>query len=253
MRRIHRTSLPKRALGYLKRRQARVDAGQNARAAWESARPTKTVRGVLDVLRGMCGQRQRCMFCEDSRGTQIDHFWPIAAYREKTFLWDNMLLLCDGCNRMKGERFDLDQHGDPFFIDPTAEDPWDYLFYEPRTGIIVARVNPASGAADMKGEHTSDLDVLPLNSDPVTNGRQRTTRALRRAVRRFLERADASSKEASGELLGELHDHDDYGLLLWYFLRDGREESPFSDLRARHPAVWNQVTDTMKRSNSENS
>jgi len=241
VRRIRRTVLPMRAAGYLRRRQTRVDSGQKARTAWDDARRTKTMRGVLNVLLAMCGRRHRCMFCEDSRGTQIDHFWPLSPHPEKTFLWENMLLLCDGCNRMKGDRFDLDADGHPLLIDPTVEDPWDFLYFDPHTGMIVGRVDPFTGAVSPKGEHTTDLAVLPLNIDPVTDGRRQIARSLRRAVQRFLDRADAHSVHAAEELLAELQDHDDYGLVEWYFRRDGGDDPPFSILRASHPEVWGRI------------
>ena len=245
MRRIHRTGLPKRALAYLKRRQTKVDQGQDAGTAWESARRTKTMRTVEHTLRAMSRGRQRCMFCEDSRGTDIDHFWPKSRYSNRTFVWENLLLACAGCNGKKGKRFDLGADGRPLLIDPTAEDPWDFLFFDPDTGIIVARFNLATGATDPKGEHTTDPQVLPLNIDPVTDGRQRIARSLRRAVGRFLGCAEGDPAEALDDLLAELRDHDDYGLLEWYFLRDGQDDSPFSDLRARHPTAWGKIAKTV--------
>jgi len=187
------------------------------------------------------------MFCEDSRGTDIDHFWPIIPFSNKTFVWENLLLVCGGCNRTKGSRFDLDGKGDPLLIDPTAEDPWDFLFFDPDTGIIVARFNPVSGMKDRKGEHTTHLAVLPLNIDPVTDGRRRTALSLRRAVDGFLKTAKTESSRTADELLAELQDHDDYGLLEWYFLRDGRDDPPFSELRTKRPGVWSQITKTLGR------
>jgi hypothetical protein len=187
------------------------------------------------------------MFCEDSRGTDIDHFWPLKPFSRRTFVWENLLLACGGCNRVKGNRFDLNDQGDPLLIDPTAEDPWNFLFFEPDTGIIVARVDPATGTEDPKGEHTTDPAVLPLNIDPATDGRRRIARSLRRAVHRFLERAETESAQALDDLLVELLDHDDYGLLEWYFLRDGQNDPPFSDLRMKHSIAWGQITKTVGR------
>jgi uncharacterized protein (TIGR02646 family) len=202
---------------------------------------------VADALVAMSGPRGRCMFCEDSRGTDIDHVWPMIPYRERTFLWPNMLWLCGGCNRKKGNRFDLDAAGAPLLIDPTAEDPWDYLFFEPDTGMIVARVDPQTGTSHPKGEYTTSPAVLPLNIEAVTDGRRRTYRCLCRAVRRFLDVAhnvgDPSAAEV--ELLEEVRDHDDYGLLRWYFVKDGSQSSPFIELRRNHESAWRRIIDDL--------
>ena len=133
---------------------------------------------VSGILGEMAGSRQRCMYCEDSRGTQIDHFWPIARYKERTFIWDNMLLVCSACNQKKGDRFDLDASGKPLLIDPTAEEPWDFLYFDSGTGMITARYHPLSGAADPKGKHTTNPWVLPLNIEVITESRKRIHRNL---------------------------------------------------------------------------
>ena len=145
MKRIHRTPLPARTLTYLGRKQQEVDSGIAPEAAWTGARKTKTMNGVASTLAAMSGKRQRCMFCGDSRGTDIDHFWPKSRYREHTFDWLNLLWICAGCNRQKGNQFPLDAHQRPLLIDPTAEDPWDYLLLDSHTGNITARFDPTTG------------------------------------------------------------------------------------------------------------
>ena len=244
MRRTIRRTLPKNVAGYLARKQSEVNSGKDPRKAWDKARKTKTLQIVAEILVKMCAGRRRCMFCDDSRGTEIDHYWPIVPYRQKTFLWDNMLWVCGGCNRAKGNRFDLDPQGAPLLIDPTAEDPWDFLFFEPDTGIITARIVGESGSPHPKGQYTADCGVLPLNIEAVTEGRRRTYRSLCRAVRRFLTRAleDTDRSTIPEDVIEEIRDHDDYGLANWYFLKDGQDMPPFSELRQKHRSVWLAIT-----------
>src|SRR5271157_942550 len=45
----------------------------------------------------------------------------------------------------------------------------------------------------------------------------------------------------NGHLVQAIGDNDDYGLSVWFFLRDGREESPFSLLRMKYPETWGQI------------
>jgi hypothetical protein len=164
----------------------------------------------------------------------------MAPYPHRTFVWGNLLWTCTGCNRQKGIRFDLDSAGRPLLINPTEDDPWDFLYFEPLTGIITARVCAGTGKPDLKGDYTADHDVLPLNIEPVTEGRRRTYRSLRRAVQRFLNLTiqHPPGSGAQTELVQEILDHDDYGLICWFFLKDGSNDPPFSELRAQHKDVW---------------
>src|SRR5712691_1512173 len=119
MRKITREPIDRRTTAYLTKRQDRVNKGEVGDPAWKSARQTQTMQRVFHTLVSMAGKRVRCMYCEDSRGTDIDHYWPKADYPIKVFRWENMLLACSGCNRSKGRKFPLDKHGDPLLIDPT--------------------------------------------------------------------------------------------------------------------------------------
>jgi uncharacterized protein (TIGR02646 family) len=232
---------------YLYRKQSEIDAGRQVQPTWETARRTRTMAKVAHVLASMSGRRQRCMFCGDSRSTDIEHFWPKIRYRHRVFRWDNLLWICTGCNRQKGDRFPLDRQRRPLLIDPTAEDPWDFLYFDGHTGNITARYDPTSGLPQPKGAHTVDPAILPLNIEAVTEGRLRTRRNLVRVVHSFLTFMATSGDPAAlaAELLQGVRDNDDYGLAQWYFRRDGATEEPFHTLRASYPAVWDRIAQTL--------
>ena len=84
---------------------------------------------------------------------EIEHIWPKSFYPERTFSWENYLYVCGPCNGAKGNQWDLfvdegnhlkrlsleriagdavvaPPDGDPLFIDPTQEDPFDFLFLD---------------------------------------------------------------------------------------------------------------------------
>jgi hypothetical protein len=63
-----------------------------ARGAWKSADTER--REVRAHLAGMAPGIQRCMYCGDNLGTDIDHFEPIASAPIRTFEWLNHLLAC---------------------------------------------------------------------------------------------------------------------------------------------------------------
>jgi len=189
------------------------------------------------------------MFCEDSRGTDIEHFWPKSTYPARTFDWLNLLLVCGGCNQAKGARFPLDAQGSPLLIDPTAEDPWDYLFFDAETGNVTARFTK-DGLPHPKGKATMAL-LLPLKEEAVTEGRLQAWRNLARAVRAFLAEYSNATDEPDQqrsvvELRRAVYDNDSYGLGQWFLWRDGQETEPFRMFRARYPEVWSEIQRAVK-------
>lgn len=235
MRRCRRPAIDRRAHAFLQRKQGQVDGGNDVAKLWKSARRTQTVRTLAKALATATGQRERCMYCQDSRGTDIDHFRPKAHYPAYVFVWPNWLWVCAGCNRAKGDDFP-EQEGTPLLIDPSAEDPWQHLIFEPVTGEIAARWQ--ENEEDPKGRAT--LEVLaPLRHQAVCEGRLRAHRRLMQAVERFLEQAGNETTGARvNQLRASLRDADDYGLLEWVLVREGSHDRPFHLLRDQHPTVW---------------
>jgi uncharacterized protein (TIGR02646 family) len=204
----------------------------NVEATWKSARQTKPINVALGVLKTMAGNRQRCMYCGDSHGTDIDHFWPKQRYTERMFRWPNLLLCCTECGRFKGDDLPL-ANGLPLLVDPTADDPWQFLDFDPATGNVVARFDTtindwkAKGAETVKALHLDRREALAASY-------QQTHRRLKSRVEAALQ-TPAPNPNA---LLQELRDADDHGLLGWYFTGTGQGVEPFSGLRQNHPAVW---------------
>ena len=117
MRHVHRSPLSSRAAAWLARQQASLatDSAMDADALWGKRRKTMNTNGIVATLATMTGIRQRCMFCGDSHGGDIEHFRPksLAIYRSHVFEWSNLLWLCTPCNRRKGNRFPVDPSGEP--------------------------------------------------------------------------------------------------------------------------------------------
>lgn len=89
---------------------------------------------VQETLRSMCSGIERCMYCEDSQGTDIEHFWPKKPYPEKAFRWSNYLMACSYCNsNQKRDVFPV-VDGAPGVIDPSIDDPFEHLSFTPSTG-----------------------------------------------------------------------------------------------------------------------
>ncbi|GAA2533112.1 HNH endonuclease [Winogradskya humida] len=137
---------------------------QIARDLWRS----KTTRSqvatpIRTVLQRMAPGAERCMYCGDSFGTDIDHYEPIAQAPLRTFDWPNHLLACSHCNsHHKRDQFPLDEQGIPLLIDPTVEDPFDHLMLSLSVGEY--------RALSEKGRRT--IEVCGLNRFALARARQ---------------------------------------------------------------------------------
>ncbi len=237
MRRVRRLDLDGEVQADLNSRQATADLQQkdgtlDVEAEWKHARQTTSLVSVLGTLRRMMGDRQRCMYCLDSHGTDIEHFWPKKPYPERLFVWPNLLLCCTECGRFKGHDFPL-SNGQPLLLDPTAENPWQHLDFDPPTGNIVAKFDSDRNDYSEKGSKT--VKILHLDRrEAMAAGYQKTFRRLVRMVEEALRQPSPSADS----LITHFREADDHGLLGWCFLGSGQNEFPFRELRTKHPVVW---------------
>ncbi|MFF2954925.1 HNH endonuclease [Kitasatospora sp. NPDC057965] len=134
-----------------------------ARELWKHTTVRRNVHAPLrDVLADMAAGRERCMYCGDNQGTDIDHFEPIDRHPMRAFDWTNHVLACSLCNsHLKGAAFPLDDGGKPLLIDPTAEDPTPHL----RLVLAVGQYHPLTP----RGEAT--IDLFDLNRGLLAKGR----------------------------------------------------------------------------------
>lgn len=237
MRYLQRLPLGESPRRFLRQMQAQADeklqAGiLNAVQEWANARRRALMRrDVLGTLLGMAGDRERCMYCVDSRGCDIEHYWPKTPYPERMFAWENLLLCCPDCGRLKGDRFPL-LDGAPLLIDPSAEDPWGSLDFDPATGNITARYDLASQDLSPRGQKT--VEILRLDRrESVARGYQRTWRRLVGVVENFC----ADPAPGLRGLAGRLTESDDHGLLGWCLNGAGRTEPPFDQLLREYPEL----------------
>lgn len=237
MRRIQRVAVNTVAQTYLEQRQAKANkqlsnGSLNTEREWKSARQTEKMSKVFATLQSMMGVRQRCMYCLDSHGCDIEHFRPKSSYPKWMFKWNNLLLCCTECGRIKGSQFPLSGRC-PMLIDPTKEEPWDYLDFDPITGNMTARFDLQANDFFAKGQRT--VSTLQLDRrEALAAGYVHTYQKLCTVINKFLH----IPTEAAGDLIDELLREDERGLLGWFFKGAGQNEAPFSQLKTQHPAVW---------------
>jgi uncharacterized protein (TIGR02646 family) len=242
MRRIVRLALPDTTQTYLNQCQSKVQLDpelgtSNISQKWKTARQTKAFEPVLKTLRAMTSPRERCMYCLDSHGCDVEHFRPKAVYPEQGFQWLNLLLCCTECGRFKGDQFPTD-NSKVLLIDPTAEDPWVHLDFEPNTGNLTARFD--AQAAEWSSKGTKTVEVLQLDR------REALGRVYQTTFRRLGCLVEEALKTESIDVVAlkkALLDADDHGLLPWCLGITGPTVEPFSSLQQRCPTVWAELSE----------
>ncbi len=118
-----------------------------AKRLWKQAAKTKAFSEIRRTLQSMASGLRRCMYCEDSRGVAIDHFWPLSRYPRRAFMWHNYLYACTYCNsNEKRGQFPIEPiTRRPLVVKPTREDPRDHLVFAPSTGRFTSRQGSPKG------------------------------------------------------------------------------------------------------------
>lgn len=238
MRRIARSSLPANDALALAKQQQRLNSDRkngpvDLEKRWKNERRKSLMRRVHGVLCTMAGPAQRCMYCLDSHGTDIEHWQPKALWPERMFVWENLLLCCGECGRLKGKKFPLDATGNALFLDPTQDDPWRHLDFDPPTGMLTPRFDLASSTFDRRGEATT-LVLRFGHRDALHEQYRKTWRRLGEVIQAVL----AQPGTTTAQLLAKLRAADDHNLLPWCFSDRGARESPFLELRAQQPTLF---------------
>ncbi|WP_405389284.1 HNH endonuclease [Streptomyces sp. NBC_01102] len=135
------------------------DSGEpadKARYLWKHTTVRRHVHPALFATLGdMAPGHERCMYCGDNQGSDIDHFEPLSAAPLRTFEWENHLLACTVCNsHHKRHVFPRDEAGNPLLIDPTIQDPLDHLHLVLGTGLY----------RGLTPQGESSIDVFGLNA-----------------------------------------------------------------------------------------
>ena len=198
----------------------------------ENSRPRKAAfRDVRTNLKGMARGLERCMYCEDSAGTDIDHFEPKSRNPSRAFVWANYLLACSHCNsNEKRTQFPVDAAGKALLIDPCTEDPYAAFQFVPLTGHFVPQ-GPKAVETDR---------VFGLNRREIlVRGRRNTWMKMIHLVRGYGGAANDAERARHLEVIRE----EPFQAVVHHFVRDalaGRDHVP-EDVRetvAASRSVW---------------
>jgi uncharacterized protein (TIGR02646 family) len=193
--RLYRPVISAPTAKYLTKQTATIskttDPKETAAKKWRSFRGAHR-NEVAAKLNAMATGLSRCMYCEDSMRTHIDHFAPKATYPRLAFTWHNYFLACSHCNsNLKRSEFPLDASGVALLIDPVDDEPRDHIALSPSTGRYSAR--------DVKG--TESIKVFGLNRETCVDGRRNAWIAACELIRGFVRIAnDGTAAKADAYL-----------------------------------------------------
>lgn len=173
------------------------DAGDYAERVAEGKRLFKsrnqssnsTFRAVRKSLSKMCAGAQRCVYCEDSVGDEVEHIKPKDLYPEDVFCWENYVYACGPCNGGKNNRFAVITQigrvdvtrargapvappapGEPAFVNPRLEDPLALMTMDLQETYFML---PKFGLNPVEKDRTDfTIETLKLNRDPLPDARK---------------------------------------------------------------------------------
>lgn len=171
-------------------------------------------REVRRQLRIMSPGAQRCAYCEDSVGDEVEHIKPKDLYPSVVFVWDNYVLACGPCNTGKSNKFAvIDGHGDfinvtrrrgepvvppirgePALINPRFEDPLEFLDLEISETFAFLPRDGISSEKEKCADFT--IRILKLNRDVLLEARNSAFGSYRARLQEYrAKRQNASDEE----------------------------------------------------------
>ncbi|HNY38970.1 MAG TPA: hypothetical protein PKJ41_01185 [Bryobacteraceae bacterium] len=160
------------------------------------------------------------------------------------FRWTNLLLCCTECGRFKSSQFPLQDNGQPLLIDPSNENPWAHLDFDPITGRLTARY--CLDLADYSPMGVQTIRVLRLDREHLEGQHRKTYRRLCRVLEDFGQNAGGGARGLAKALQGA----DDHGLLGWWIGGSGAEDDPLAEFKNRAPEIWRECADILSRAHS---
>ncbi len=184
----------------------RVKAGKQLFGS-RNRRSNPAFREVRRALSTMGAGAQRCAYCEDSVGDEVEHIKPKDLYPEAVFLWPNYVYACGPCNGGKNNRYailtddgllDITRRrgapvvqpadGDPAFIDPRRDDPLALMTMDLLGTFFMLPALDLEGADAERASFT--IDTLDLNRDVLLEARANAYGGYRARLFEYCKKRD---------------------------------------------------------------
>lgn len=162
-----------------------------------------TFRKVRETLARMCSGAQRCVYCEDSVGDEVEHIQPKDLYPCLVFVWANYVYACGRCNGGKNNKYavvaenrlvDVTRKrgapiiapvpGAPAFLNPRIDDPLAFLDLDLDGTFAVLARDDISEIDRERAEFT--ITTLNLNRDVLRQARGTAFRCYRALLHEYV-------------------------------------------------------------------
>jgi uncharacterized protein (TIGR02646 family) len=214
-----------------------VAAGADARDEWKRFRGLVACRPILAALKEMSGLTERCAYCSDSLGADVDHYVPLSRDPSVAFAWANMFWVCNNCNRRKADALSYDPvTGFPMLLRPDQDFVWDFLYLDTETGVLTERYDVETGGVNKRAEETLRVFKV-LTFEPVIESRRATYRQLAHLCESYLEARTERHKTGLVRAFKE----DFHGVSSWVTRSDGQSERIWRELKARDDRLWRRL------------
>ena len=184
-------------------------------------RSNPTFRKVRESLARMCSGAQRCVYCEDSVGDEVEHIAPKDLYPCLVFVWTNYVYACGRCNGGKSNKFAVvsgsrlldvtrprggpvvpPEPGAPAFLNPRVEDPLGFLDLDLEDTFMVLAQDDLPDIDRQRTEFT--IETLKLNRDVLLQARRTAFASYRARLYEYVSRREVASTEELGGLVDNL-------------------------------------------------
>ncbi len=207
-------------------------------------RSNRTFRRVRESLTRVCSGAQRCVYCEDSVGDEVEHIQPKDLYPCLVFVWTNYVYACGHCNGGKSNKFAVisgnrlvdvtrlrggpvvpPKPGAPAFLNPRVEDPLRFLDLDLEdTFMVLAR----DGLPNIDRERTDfTIETLKLNRDVLLQARATAFVSYRARLHEYVSMREVASAEDATEEMGRLVDS----------LKAMPHATVWAEMKRQHPFV----------------
>ena len=156
---------------------------------WDGKKNSKEGKTVFATIKKALNEMSEgfevCQYCEHDRNRDIEHIYPKSFFPNKTFCWENYLLVCPNCNLEKSNKLYVHVNNgskavsikdlsppyseDIAFINPRREDPSELIYLSFDDFLFYSAFPPQSRFYE-KVEKT--LEVLALNDSFKTSSRE---------------------------------------------------------------------------------
>jgi uncharacterized protein (TIGR02646 family) len=172
--------------------QTRLNQALEDDSSWEDFGKTQTYDELKALLQAIF--HEKCAYCEAAGAEFVEHHWPKSPHshnanrgtKARMFLWENLLLACNGCNGFGGKAAHMKwtPTGSPMLLNPCleADDPLCYfeIALDASPAFVVGWIDPQPDL-DALARQRAEYTIMRLK----LNVREHLVRGRKKNIQQF--------------------------------------------------------------------